>query len=88
MVGLEDMSVEVGLPFTLAPLDTLILGSDGLFDNLQLEEIIACARSGPLAGAVTKLAERSLSRMAKFQAGDSKLPSKPDDLTIVAHRLR
>ncbi len=88
MIGLEDMSVEMGLPFALAAKDTLILASDGLFDNLTLAEIVEAARMGPLQQAVAALAGRTLERMAAADAGaDSMLPSKPDDLAILAHRL-
>ncbi|MGI9328295.1 MAG: PP2C family protein-serine/threonine phosphatase [Pseudomonadales bacterium] len=88
MIGLEDMSVEMGLPFALAAKDTLVLASDGLFDNLALVEIIETARVGPLHQAVSALAERALQRMAAADsAADSMLPSKPDDLAILAHRL-
>ena len=87
MIGMENMSVEVGLPFTLAPKDTLVVASDGLFDNLQLEEIIELARSGPLPEAAQSLRECTAKRMAGARS-NAPLPSKPDDLTLLVHRLR
>lgn len=88
MIGMDNMSVEVGLPFTLAAKDTLVIASDGLFDNLLLEEIIELARSGPLEQAARALTERALQRMAGGNgANAARSPSKPDDLTLLLHRL-
>jgi serine/threonine protein phosphatase PrpC len=82
-VGTEDMRIEVGAPLRLAPRDTVVLGSDGLFDNLSGEEIVACARAGPLEGALAALVAEAERRMATPRAGE---PSKPDDLTVVLFR--
>ncbi|MFK7913481.1 MAG: PP2C family serine/threonine-protein phosphatase [Pseudomonadales bacterium] len=87
MIGMDNMSVEVGLPFTLAPKDTLVIASDGLFDNLQLEEVIELARSGPLDRAAATLVEQTAQRMAGAST-NTNAPSKPDDLTLLMHRLR
>lgn len=80
-VGDPGMRVEVGPELRFAPRDTLLLGSDGLFDNLYTEEIVDRIRSGPLDRGLAALAELASERM---EAGGS--PSKPDDLTIVACR--
>lgn len=84
IVGSEDMAVEMGPSIRLRPYDTLLLASDGLFDNLHLHEIIERSRKGPLLRVVGGLAEESLRRMVDPAPGQ---PSKPDDLTIVAFRL-
>ena len=86
MVGLAQMSVEVGLPFTLAPKDTLVLATDGLFDNLLLEEIIDGGRRGTATAAARRLSCRALCRMDADPSSD--FPSKPDDLALLVHRLR
>lgn len=86
MIGMDSMSVEVGLPFTLAPRDTLVIASDGLFDNLQLDEVIELARSGPLQQAGTALMVKATQRMASADT-DNSAPSKPDDLTLMLYRL-
>lgn len=82
-VGFAEMRIELGAPLPLARNDTVLLASDGLTDNLGIDEIIALVRKGPLDRAVANLANLSRERMMK-QIGDS--PSKPDDLTIVAYR--
>jgi serine/threonine protein phosphatase PrpC len=82
-VGDRDMTVEVGMPLTLAAHDTVVLGSDGLFDNLRLAEIVNHVRVGPLGAAATRLREAASDRMAGEQAGE---PSKPDDLTFILYR--
>jgi serine/threonine protein phosphatase PrpC len=71
------------MPLTLAAHDTVVLGSDGLFDNLRLAEIVDHVRVGPLGAAATRLREAASDRMAREQAGE---PSKPDDLTFVLDR--
>ncbi|WP_437204479.1 PP2C family protein-serine/threonine phosphatase [Planctomicrobium sp. SH664] len=83
VVGSESMSVQIGPWVTLSPCDTVLLGSDGLFDNLRQAEIIEYIRKGKLPESVRQLAERARKRMT-FPAPDR--PSKPDDLTILAYR--
>lgn len=82
-LGGVDMHIEVGPSITLAPRDTLLLASDGLFDNLLPDEIVAHLRKGPLPDAVAGLAARCRARMAE---GDEGRPCKPDDLTLLAWR--
>lgn len=85
MLGLAGMSVQVGSPLPLAPYDTLVLGSDGLFDNLSIAEIGERVRRGAIADAAATLQAKVLERMYRPQAG---APSKPDDLAFVLFRLR
>lgn len=85
VIGSDQMRIEIGPPTELAPRDTLLLASDGLFDNLLPDEIIETIRSGPLDEAVGVLVQTAQDRMAK-QTGDA--PSKPDDLTVIAYRPR
>ena len=84
MLGSPDMSIDVGSAVKLSPRDTVLLASDGLLDNLHLDEIVQIARKGPLEDVVRKLAEQCLRRM---RTPDSSYPSKPDDLTFIAFRL-
>lgn len=83
LVGTPDMRIEIGAPLDLAPRDTLLLASDGLFDNLHVEEIVDRIRKGPLDEAVKDLATRARARMMQPEVGQ---PSKPDDLTILGYR--
>ena len=84
VIGSDQMRIEMGPPTELAPRDTLLLASDGLFDNLFPEEIIEAIRSGPLDNSIGSLVEAAQGRMAT--AGGT-APSKPDDLTVIAFRL-
>jgi len=77
------MRVEIGSTLELKEHDTLVLASDGLFDNLRTEEIVEALRKGPLLETVTSAVETCASRM--HGAADS-VPSKPDDLTVIAFR--
>jgi serine/threonine protein phosphatase PrpC len=83
VVGAEDMRIEVGAPFEMSPRDTLVIASDGLSDNLHVEEIVELVRKGPLKRAVRDLASVARGRMTIPRAQS---PSKPDDLTILAFR--
>jgi serine/threonine protein phosphatase PrpC len=84
IVGDASMHIEVSAPISLRPRDTVVLASDGLFDNLFTDEIVAMAQQRPLERAVHELADTCLARMrAPTGAGQ---PHKPDDLTIVAFR--
>jgi serine/threonine protein phosphatase PrpC len=84
VIGSDQMRIEMGPPTELAPRDTLLLASDGLFDNLLPDEIIDTIRSGPLDNSVGSLVEAAQGRMA---TGGGTAPSKPDDLTVIAFRL-
>ncbi len=84
VLGAPDMRVEIGALRSLAARDTLLLASDGLFDNLHLDEVVEQVRRGPLAAAARRLAEACRRRMCQPRAQQ---PSKPDDLTLIAFRL-
>ncbi len=85
VVGLPDMTVEIGSTVPLARYDTLLLGSDGLFDNLFQQELITQMRSGPLTRVFTTCFEIARQRMNNPVAD---YPSKLDDLTMMAYRRR
>lgn len=84
VVGSTEMRIEVGARIRLAPRDTVLLSSDGLFDNLHVEEIIERVRKGLLPKAVQTLADDARDRMTHPRPGH---PCKPDDTTLVAFRL-
>jgi serine/threonine protein phosphatase PrpC len=83
MVGANDMSIEVGTRRRLYARDTVVIGSDGLFDNMRVAEITEIVRKGPLDSAGRKLVSKCSERMA---ATDAATPSKPDDLTFILFR--
>lgn len=82
-VGRPGMRIEVGPPIELAPRDTLVVASDGLVDNLLVEEVVTGLRRGSLVKAASGTVDLALRRMQSPLAGE---PSKPDDLTLVAFR--
>jgi serine/threonine protein phosphatase PrpC len=81
-VGSGHMRIEVGSARELALRDTLLLATDGLFDNLAVAEITDRIRTGPLDAVAAGLARRCRARMAGEEDG----PSKPDDLTFALFR--
>jgi serine/threonine protein phosphatase PrpC len=83
VVGTADMHIEVGSLIPMGLRDTLVLGSDGLSDNLHVGEIVQSVRKGSLASASRKLAQRAAERMERGEGG---APSKPDDLTFLLYR--
>ena len=83
VIGSSDMRVEVGPALQLAARDTVLLASDGLFDNLYIDEIVDTIKSGPLVAAADRLVERVQARM---KGSDKSDPCKPDDLTVVLFR--
>ncbi len=84
VVGAADMSISIGTTLQLATRDTLLLASDGLFDNLYMEEIVEIIRKGPLTKAALKLLTLCQQRMQHPQQG---FPSHPDDLSFILYRL-
>lgn len=85
LLGAQDMRIEIGATLSLSLRDTVVLASDGLSDNVHLDEIVERVRKGPLHRAVDQLAILGRERMQSQSEG---APSKPDDLTFIAIRLR
>ncbi|MCP4250900.1 MAG: protein serine/threonine phosphatase 2C family protein [bacterium] len=83
MVGSDEMRIEIGPTVSLCPRDTVVVGSDGLFDNLTTDEIVEVIRKGDLGRSSKLLVQRCRERMNG--TGDG--PCKPDDLTVVVFRL-
>jgi serine/threonine protein phosphatase PrpC len=83
VIGSDQMSVELGPWISLSPRDTVLLASDGLFDNLLQEEIVEFIRIGRPVDCVRKLAELARKRML---VPSMNVPSKPDDLSILLYR--
>ncbi|MBN2475618.1 MAG: serine/threonine-protein phosphatase [Pirellulales bacterium] len=83
ILGTPDMRIEVGSTIEMARYDTLLLATDGLFDNLHIEEIIERIRKGPLKRVMRTLVADCRRRMETAEEGQ---PCKPDDLTFVAFR--
>ena len=83
MVGMEALRMEVSLAQDFNAKDTLVLGSDGLFDNLTTSEIIDLIRTGPLDASAADLAELARRRMDDPHPDE---PGKPDDLAFLLFR--
>jgi serine/threonine protein phosphatase PrpC len=84
MVGAPDMRIEIGPPIRLRQHDTVVLASDGVSDNLHLEEIVEYVRKGPLIDVTQTVAVACSRRMRMETKGQ---PSKPDDMTFIVYRL-
>jgi serine/threonine protein phosphatase PrpC len=82
-MGCPGMRIELGAPIQLARHDTVLVASDGLTDNLSVEEIVEIARKGPLDRAAAELARLAWKRMTEEHPDR---PSKQDDLTILLYR--
>lgn len=84
VVGMTNMRIDVGPALEMSERDTVLIASDGLWDNLHLEEIVEIIRKGPLPKAAKTLVRMCNERMRN---GTEDGPSKPDDLTFVLFRL-
>lgn len=83
VVGATDMRIEIGAAIKMARHDTLILASDGLFDNLYIDEIVETIRMGDIKQSAIELLELAKQRMNK---AETELPCHPDDLTFILFR--
>jgi serine/threonine protein phosphatase PrpC len=84
VIGADDSHIDMGFPRRLDKLDTLLIGSDGLFDNLRIDEIVQLIRKGPLAEAAAALGALVQQRMTSNSAAGH--PNKPDDLAFILFR--
>ncbi len=82
-IGMSDMSIDVGAAVELAPRDTVIVASDGLTDNVHVDEIVELVRKGSLEKAADGIIAKAEQRMANTANGQ---PSKPDDLSLIVFR--
>lgn len=82
LVGSPKMHIEVGPSLPLAARDTIVVASDGLFDNLHLDEVIRLGRCGKLDHRIQSLADLATQRM---HGEDADFGGKPDDLTVLLY---
>jgi PPM family protein phosphatase len=82
-IGTADMRIDVGAAVELDQRDTILLASDGLMDNVHVDEIIEFVRKGPLSEAVLSVVAQAEQRMKNARDGE---PSKPDDLSLILFR--
>jgi len=82
-IGTADMRIDVGAAIELDSRDTILVASDGLMDNVHVDEIVEMVRKGPLDTAMELLLALAGQRMQKAAAGE---PSKPDDLSLILFR--
>jgi serine/threonine protein phosphatase PrpC len=83
VLGAKAMRIDVGPPHELDARDTLVLGSDGLFDNVTSDELAEAMRGSDLTEVAQQLAALVAQRMQEPEDG---APSKEDDLTFVLYR--
>ena len=82
-IGTAEMRIDVGAAVELQARDTVLLASDGLMDNVHVEEIVERIRTGPLDAAADSVIQLARQRMAGKAAEQ---PSKPDDLSLILFR--
>ena len=83
VVGIATMWVETMSPITLEKGHSLVLASDGLWDNLSIPEVseIACGVSVSFAAEMLLQAVKE-----RMEGKDPNHPGKPDDLSFVIFR--
>ncbi len=84
VLGSSEMKIDIQAPMQLSSRDTVLLSSDGLFDNLSTLEIIELSRKGQIEKVMQSLISLCQERMNSN--GNSSHPSKPDDVTFIAFR--
>jgi serine/threonine protein phosphatase PrpC len=82
VVGCERMRIEMGPSIRLESRDTIAIASDGLFDNVTIEEGITLLRKGPLERSVSDIVDLATCRMHGVKGA----PCKPDDVSLIAIR--
>lgn len=85
MLGSPEMRIEIGTFVRLRPWDTVLIASDGLFDNIPTQEVTDLIRTSPLPKVAKRLAAECDQRMRNPGEGQA---SKPDDLSFILFRLR
>tara|TARA_B100001123_G_scaffold177769_1_gene203810 strand:- start:2150 stop:2908 length:759 start_codon:yes stop_codon:yes gene_type:complete len=83
MVGDSQLWVERSESILVSSSDTVVVASDGLWDNLFLDEVIECVRKDPLETAAGQLVKLARHRMT---TPGMQNPAKPDDLSFILYR--
>lgn len=83
LVGINEARIDLSASIRLAPRDTVLIASDGLFDNFLLDEVAERIRTGDLVQSVRELI---LEAGARMRGEGSDRCGKMDDLTILAYR--
>lgn len=82
-LGNHEMRIDIGPIINLSRFDTVLLASDGVYDNLYVREIVEIIRKGSLDVVAQRLLSVCRERMT-HRAIDQ--PHKPDDLTFILFR--
>ena len=82
VVGDSRMRIEIGPAVKLSRRDTVVIASDGLFDNLAIEEVVNGIRKGKIADAIALVTDLAHQRMLGIEGQ----PCKPDDLSVIGIR--
>ncbi len=82
-IGTPDMSIDVGAAVELRARDTVVIASDGITDNVHIDELVELTRKGPLEATIDAVVDKAGGRMAKERSGQ---PSKPDDMSLIVFR--
>ena len=83
IIGMPDMWIEIGGPIQLADLDTVILASDGLWDNLYRDEVVRLVGNRSLIEAADGIFRMVTERMKREPGSEF---GKPDDLSFILYR--
>lgn len=85
VVGDADMHIDVSTNIEMNPNETLLIATDGLFDNLQKSEIVEYICEDELDSCSQALVEHATQRMFEQETDQ---PSKFDDLSFILFRPR
>lgn len=83
IVGSPEMHIDMGPVQKISPLDRIVVASDGLWDNMYLDEINKAIRIVPLYKAASFIVKTCQSRMTR---DGGQLPGHADDLSFVIIR--
>ncbi len=81
VVGAKDMRIEIGSKHRLDDRDVIVMGSDGLFDNVMTDKVLQKIRSKTPLKVCLSLVEAANHQM--YQSEPSESYSKPDDLSLI-----
>lgn len=84
MLGSKQLHIESSVQLSLDPKDTLLICSDGLYDNVKLEEICSILSGSDL----TKIADTLQTKASQAMHSQDDEFSKHDDLSFVLVRRK
>jgi PPM family protein phosphatase len=83
LVGTQDIKIDMTAKLELAPKDTIVVASDGLWDNVEHSVVLDMVRKDNI-----DIVSESLTQLCFENMNRKDPPGKPDDMSFILYRFQ